>query len=115
MATGTPRATLGHFHVAYSIGLQHGILFVGLYVVATCAPLLISSYRRLRWFGAGNLVAVVVLARLTANGFASLWCAYAALLSGALALHLRINERDGHLMSNEMLTASVSASPPGRG
>jgi hypothetical protein len=41
------------------------------------------------WFGAVNLVAVIVLARLCANGFASLWCFYAALASGAIALHLR--------------------------
>jgi hypothetical protein len=36
-----------------------------------------------------NLVAVIVLARLCANGFTSLWCFYAALASGAIALHLR--------------------------
>jgi len=44
---------------------------------------------QLVWFGAVNLVAVIVLARLCANGFASLWCFYAALASGAIALHLR--------------------------
>jgi hypothetical protein len=41
-------------------------------------------------FGAVNLVAVLVLARLCANGFTSLWCFYAALASGAIALHLRL-------------------------
>jgi hypothetical protein len=29
------------------------------------------------------------LARLCADGFASLWCFYAALASGAIALHMR--------------------------
>ena len=35
-------------------------------------------------------MAVVVLARLTADGFASLWCFYAALASGAISLHMRL-------------------------
>ena len=35
------------------------------------------------------IIVVVVLARLTADGFASLWCFYAALASGAISLHMR--------------------------
>jgi hypothetical protein len=57
--------------------------------VATCAPLLFSGYRHVVIFGLANLVAVVILARLTADGFASLWCFYAALASGAITLHMR--------------------------
>jgi len=41
------------------------------------------------WFGVSNLVAIAVLARLSADGFTSLWCFYAALASGAIALWLR--------------------------
>ena len=40
-------------------------------------------------FGVANLLAVVVLARLTADGFTSLWCFYAALACGAICLHMR--------------------------
>jgi hypothetical protein len=43
--------------------------------------------------GAGTLaidrVSIAVLARLAINGFASLWCAWAAITSALLALHLR--------------------------
>lgn len=77
------------FHLAYSIGLPNGVLIVGLYIVATCGSVLLSSYKHVVVFGIANLVAVAVLARLTADGFASLWCLYAAITSGAIALHIR--------------------------
>ena len=94
MVRGHPSARLGSLHVAYSIGLKYGIIVIGLYIVATCGPLLASGIRSVVWFGVANLVAVVVLARLCADGFASLWCFYAAITSGAIALHLRVKERD---------------------
>jgi hypothetical protein len=49
-----------------------------------------SGYRHVVYFGLLNLVAVVILARSTMDGFASLWCAYAALTAGAITLHLRL-------------------------
>jgi Family of unknown function (DUF6629) len=89
MLVGHPSVRLGAYHLAYSIGLQHGVVFIGLYIVATCGPMLASGRRLLVWFGVANLAAVVALALLCADGFTSLWCFYAALLSGAIALHLR--------------------------
>jgi hypothetical protein len=84
-----PTAQLGSYHLAYAFGLRHGVLVVGLYVIATCGAMLASGFRHVFWFGVSNLIAVVVLARLSADGFTSLWCFYAALASGAIALHLR--------------------------
>jgi len=46
--------------------------------------LLFSGYRHILIFGLANLVAVAILARLTVDGFASLWCGYAALSAGAI-------------------------------
>ncbi|MHB1853549.1 MAG: DUF6629 family protein [Acidimicrobiales bacterium] len=89
MLHGPVTVRLGAYHLAYSIGLRHGILVVGLYIVAACGALLASGYRHVVIFGLANLVAIVVLARLTADGFASLWCFYAAITSGAITLHLR--------------------------
>jgi hypothetical protein len=86
---GPVTVRLGHWHLAYSIGLRHGLVVIGLYIVATCGSLLFSGYRHIVIFGVANLVAVVILARLTADGFASLWCFYAALASGAISLHMR--------------------------
>jgi hypothetical protein len=51
--------------------------------------LLLSGYRHVEIFGFANLVAVAVLAWFTLDGFASLWCGYAAVSSGAIALHMR--------------------------
>jgi len=92
MLRNGPTVTLGAYHLAYSIGLQHGIAVVGLYVVATCGALLVSGYRHIVAFGIANLVAVVVLARLSADGFASLWCFYAAIACGAILLHMRYSK-----------------------
>lgn len=89
MLRGPVTVTPGDYHLAYSIGLKDGIVVVGLYIVATCGSLLFSGYRHILVFGLANLAAVIVLARLTADGFASLWCFYAALTSGAILLHLR--------------------------
>jgi hypothetical protein len=89
MLRGPVSVRLGDHHLAYSIGLQNGILIIGLYVLATCGSLLCSGYRDITIFGVANLLAVVVLARLTADGFASLWCGYAALASGFISLHMR--------------------------
>lgn len=89
MIRNSVTAGQGSYHVAYSIGLRHGIVVVGLYVAATCGVLLVSGYRHVQVFGLANLGAVIALALLTADGFASLWCFYAALASGAITLHMR--------------------------
>lgn len=84
-----PHVTLGSYHLAYSIGLHHGVAVIGLYILATCGSLLASGFRHIVVFGLANVVAVVILARLSADGFASLWCFYAALTCGAILLHMR--------------------------
>lgn len=89
MVRGPVTVRRGSFHLAYSVGLKDGILIVSLYVVATCGSLLVSGYRHVVVFGVANLIVVVILAKLTADGFASLWCFYAAVASGAITLHLR--------------------------
>jgi hypothetical protein len=77
------------YHVEYVVRISHGGFVVALYVVAVCGALLFSGYRHIEIFGMANLVAVALLAWLTMDGFASLWCGYAAVSSGAIALHMR--------------------------
>ncbi|MGH9920862.1 MAG: DUF6629 family protein [Nitrososphaerales archaeon] len=84
-----PSVRLGAYHLAYSIGLQHGIVIIGLYILATCGSLLASGFSHIVVFGIANVVAVIILARLSADGFASLWCFYAAIACGAILLHMR--------------------------
>lgn len=90
MLRGPINAQLRPWHLSYSIGLNHAVIVVALYVTAICGPLLFSGYRHVAIFGVGNLAVVVTLAVLTADGFASLWCVYAAISAGAIALHLRL-------------------------
>ena len=89
MVQGPVTARLAPHHVAYGTALHAGGLITGLYVVATCGALLLSRWPTVVTFGLVNLAAVAVLARLTTDGFASLWCAWAAVTSLALAAHLR--------------------------
>jgi hypothetical protein len=89
MARGPVGVKLEPYHLSYGIRLPDGLVVVVLYVVAVCGPLLVSGYRSVTLFGVVNLVAVIVIARLTVSGFASVWCGWAAVSSAAIALHCR--------------------------
>lgn len=89
MVLGPVTVTMHPYHLAYSIKLTHGFLVITLYVIACCGTLLVSGYRHVVFFGLFNLVAVAVIARLTVDGFASVWCGWAAVTTGVIALHMR--------------------------
>jgi hypothetical protein len=80
---------LDDWHIRYGTGIDAAVPIVGAYIVATCGSLLLSSNRILVRFGLVNLLAVAAIAIFVIEGFASLWCAWAALASGAVALYLR--------------------------
>lgn len=86
---GPVEATIQGHHIAYRIELWRGGIIVALYVLATCGSLLASEHEHVRWFGAINLLAVVVLIWIDKNGLISLWCAWAAATSVAIDVHLR--------------------------
>jgi hypothetical protein len=89
MVRGPMTVAICPYHLAYGVRLSDGWAIAVAYVVATCGAALLSSDRRIRIFGVANLVAVAVIARLTIDGFASLWCAWAAVISAAIALQMR--------------------------
>jgi len=89
MIGGPVGVKLAPYHLSYSIRLSDGLLVIACYVVAVCGSLLVSGYRNVAIFGIVNLLAVVIIARLTISGFASVWCGWAALSSAAVALHCR--------------------------
>lgn len=89
MIRGPVSVHLRPYHLGYSIKLTDGALIVGLYVVAVCGTLLCSQHRAVRAFGLVNLVAVGLIAWLTVDGFASVWCGWAAISSGAIAMRMR--------------------------
>jgi hypothetical protein len=92
MLRGPVNVRLRSYHLAYSIDLHYGALVVILYVAAICGTLLLSTRRRVVTFGIVNLIAVGVIAWLTVDGFASVWCGWAAISSGAIALHMRVGK-----------------------
>jgi hypothetical protein len=89
MARGPVVAELAPHYIGYSTDLHAGVFVVMLYVTATCGSLIFSGIRDIARYGVVNLVAVALLARLSSEGFASLWCAWAAISSAAFAIHLR--------------------------
>ena len=91
MARGPVGVRLAPHHLSYDVRVSAGFLVVALYVVAVCGPLLVSGYRNVMLFGVVNLVAVIVIARLTISGFASVWCGWAAVSSAAITLHCRFS------------------------
>ncbi len=65
-------------------------LLIGvLYVAATCGPALMSSLRRLRWFGVVSLVGVIAAALVRFDELTSVWCVYVALVSVLILEHFR--------------------------
>ena len=89
---GPISATAAPLHLTYSAPMSHGLIVTGCYVAAVCGALILSSFRHVVIFGILNLMAVALLTRLTIDGFASLWCAYAAVASAAIAVHMRLAE-----------------------
>ena len=48
-----------------------------------------SSERHVVAFGVVNAAAIGIIAWLVVDGFASVWCGWAAMTSGAIAAHVR--------------------------
>ena len=94
MVRGPVTAQLAHLHISYAVDLSAGGLVVGAYVLATCGAAVFSGFRPVAVFGMVNLVAVAALAKLAVDGFASIWCAWAAITSAAIALYLRLSGPD---------------------
>jgi hypothetical protein len=89
MVRGPVEATIGGRYIAYEITLTFGGVVVAGYALAVCGGLLLSSHRIVARFGAFNVLAVAVLTWLNTTGFASLWCAWAAIASLGIAYRLR--------------------------
>jgi hypothetical protein len=90
---GPVGATIDGSHIAYTADISYANILVALYVVATCGSCLVASNRWLVLLGLANLSAVVALGWITFTGFTSLWCAWAALTSIAIAVYLRRSGR----------------------
>jgi len=89
LAIGPYGATIGGRYIAYETTLPWSGAIAVSYVVAVCAPLLLSTHRRLVLFGMINIPIVIGLATLLSAGFISLWCVWAAVSSFVVTRHIR--------------------------
>jgi hypothetical protein len=81
-------------HLAYRLGMDHGGVLAAIYAIVACAPPMLSSERRIAAFGVANLAAVVVLVWIQSSALTSLWCAWAAVTSVAIAAYVRRAHRE---------------------
>jgi hypothetical protein len=75
--------------INYTTHTPNDVLVGFLYVVATCGPALMSSSRRLRWFGLVSLIGVIATALVRFDELTSVWCVYVALVSVLILEHFR--------------------------
>lgn len=87
---------VAHHSLRYSVGHQFGNLMIGLYILATVAPLLISQHRYVVAFGAAAFVGAVVTTLAYTHAAASVWCFFAALASVFVFFHVRRQARLAH-------------------
>jgi len=58
-----------------------------IYIITTCGSLMLSSSISVALFGLLNLIGLTVIFLIRPYGFTSLWCLYAAAISGLLYFH----------------------------
>ena len=108
MATNHLTATIAGHTIKYGGAGAHADTFTVLYVIATCGAFLMSSHRRIMWFGVANLAAVFVLVWVQAEGLTSLWCVWGALASVLVYRHFADRSRADVVVPTEQLRARGS-------
>ena len=58
-----------------------------IYIITTCGSLMLSSSISVQLFGLLNLIGLTIIFLVRPYGFTSLWCLYAAAISGLLYFH----------------------------
>ncbi len=81
--------------IVYDTDAHFGYVVAAGYVVATCGPALLSSSSLVSMFGVANLVGLGIASVIRYSAVTSVWCFYAALASGfvAIAVFRRAAER----------------------
>ncbi|MGI9125354.1 MAG: DUF6629 family protein, partial [Mycobacterium sp.] len=110
------------YGLEYATVVAHPIFWSVLYIVAVIGAPLLSGYRSIVAFGVLNLVGLIAVAVLYYEVFASLWCAFAAMSSLLILLHMvrrrRLSDADrlrgeaSHPMFNP--AAELTSPEPGR-
>jgi hypothetical protein len=84
-----PFTVIVHPHaIEYGTAVPDGDLWAVPYIVAVIGPPMLSGYRSLVAFGWLNLVGLTIVAFVYVEAFVSLWCVFAACMSGLVVLHM---------------------------
>ena len=80
--------------IRYDTVFPYSHFMIGLYLLATCGSCLISSIKFIRWFGLVVFIAAVVAGWFYLSLFSSVWCFFAAILSGLVILSIAVEQRE---------------------
>ncbi len=80
-------------HVEYVSPHFYGFVVMSSYLAGTCLSALFSSHKVVNIFGAVALLLFVIVYRIYNLWFISVWCFFAAILSGVVFLHFSFPER----------------------
>lgn len=87
------QARISGDHIEYLSPHFHALPTMGAYLLAATVSPMLSSQRIVRWFGALSALAFVAAYAIFATWFISVWCFFAALLSGVVCLHFFDRQR----------------------
>lgn len=95
IAIGLPVASINSFHIDYTLMATHRNWVVDLsqkivYVVTTLMPLFLSNRKGMKVFAVANLLSLFIAFYFFNNALASIWCFFAALLSGLIYWILKV-------------------------
>jgi len=68
----------------YNNSWTENVYDASIYIVTTCGALMLSSSISIQLFGLLNFIGLIIIFLLKPYGFTSLWCLYAATISGLL-------------------------------
>ena len=84
-------------HIHYNFPHPHDKMAFAFYATATCLAPLLSSHKLVQLLGATLIVSMVAAYVIYAVWFASVWCYFAALISGLIWLYFRRQDAPGNL------------------
>ena len=87
MWTQPYEACVVQYSISYTNGVHYSPLQFAAYVLCTCGPFLLSSYRSLRIFGTIVLAGLAISAALYTYAYVSVWCFFGAAASLTIYLH----------------------------
>lgn len=80
--------------IAYRNVLTGNFWVSCLYVLATCGALLLSTHRVVKTYGLVNVVGLTIVDLVKEYAFASVWCFYAAIMSGMIYWQFKQSDID---------------------